>query len=82
MARWFARQPRGLNVHDFTMVIRSSVHTRIHNPGGRGGPWNQAWRDFIEQNPNANQQEVWAHLGTLIKQFNLMGPIVPYYYMR
>jgi uncharacterized lipoprotein (TIGR02269 family) len=82
LARWFARKPRNLKIHDFTMIIPRATHVRIHNPGGRGGPWNKAWRDFIEANPTATSQEVWEHLGKLIKQFELMGPIVPYYYQR
>jgi uncharacterized lipoprotein (TIGR02269 family) len=82
LADWFAAAPRGIQVHDFTMVIPRGVHRRIHNPGGRGGPWNQEWHDFRIANPTATQQQVWLHLGELIKKYHLLGPIVPYYQVR
>jgi uncharacterized lipoprotein (TIGR02269 family) len=81
MKEWFARGPRNINVHDFTMVIHESTHGRIHR-GARGGEWNEAWREFIRLNSRASQQDCYEHLGKLIQRFNLMGPIVPYNYLR
>lgn len=82
MKAWFARAPRGINVHDFTMIIPRSEHVRIHNPGGRGGPWNEAWREFARLNPRANQQHVKEQLAKMLVEFNVMGPVVPYTFMR
>lgn len=81
LAKWFARSPRGMNVHDFTLVIEQTIHQRIHS-GPRGGAWNQEWNQFARQYPGATQQQVWEHLGKLIQKYDLMGPIVPYYYLR
>jgi uncharacterized lipoprotein (TIGR02269 family) len=78
---WFARSPRNINVHEMTMVLHSSVHKRIHR-GERGGAWNEAWRAFARRNPGATQQECYEHLGKLIQEFHLMGPVIPYYYLR
>ena len=66
LAKWFARSPRNLNVHDFTLVMPRSTHQRLHN-GANGGPWNQEWTDFARQYPGATQQQVWEHLGKLIQ---------------
>ena len=72
----------GINVHDFTMVIPRAEHVRIHGPGGRGGPWNKTWRTFAEQHPFATPQQIQNQLARMIVDFNLMGPIVPYYFMQ
>ncbi|WP_140786706.1 TIGR02269 family lipoprotein [Myxococcus xanthus] len=81
LAKWFARSPRSLNVHDFTLVIARDTHQRIHS-GTRGGAWNQEWTDFARRYPGASQQQVWEHLGKLVQKYDLIGPIVPYYYLR
>ncbi|WP_434223585.1 TIGR02269 family lipoprotein [Myxococcus faecalis] len=81
LARWFTRAPRGLNVHDFTMVVPANIHQRIHS-GPRGGDWNREWSDFARQYPGASHAQVWEHLGKLIQKYDLVGPIVPYYYLR
>lgn len=78
---WFARTPRNINIHDFTMVIRSNTHERIHK-GALGGDWNRTWREFADQHPRATQKDCWEQLGKMIKDFGLMGPIVPYYQVR
>jgi uncharacterized lipoprotein (TIGR02269 family) len=81
LADFFWRRAR-IKVHDFTMVIPSAEHVRIHQVGGRGGQWNQAWRDFARNNSNATPKEIQEQLARMIVDFNLMGPIVPYYQMR
>ncbi|HZI11548.1 MAG TPA: TIGR02269 family lipoprotein [Myxococcus sp.] len=78
LARWFVRQ--GVKIHDFTMPIPRDLHRRIHGNDGRGGPWNQAWRDFKEAKPDAPPAEIYKHAGELIYRFQLLGgPIQPYY---
>ncbi|GHG90035.1 TIGR02269 family lipoprotein [Comamonas sp. JC664] len=81
LAKWFARSPRKLNVHDFTLVMARDAHQRIHS-GSRGGAWNQEWTDFARRYPGASQQQVWEHLAKLVQKYDLIGPIVPYYYLR
>ncbi|HZI14149.1 MAG TPA: TIGR02269 family lipoprotein, partial [Myxococcus sp.] len=55
LALWFEQQ--GVKIHNYTMPIPRHVHQRIHNPGGNGGPWNQAWWDFKEKYPNARPEQ-------------------------
>ncbi|WP_158616717.1 TIGR02269 family lipoprotein [Corallococcus sp. CA054B] len=81
LAAFFTRRAN-INVHDFTMVIPRAEHVRLHGVGGRGGPWNQAWRDFAETHRNASPKEIQDQLARMIVDFNITGPIVPYYYMR
>ncbi|TQF10656.1 TIGR02269 family lipoprotein [Myxococcus llanfairpwllgwyngyllgogerychwyrndrobwllllantysiliogogogochensis] len=75
---WFVRQ--GVKIHDYTMPIPRDLHQRIHNVGGHGGQWNEAWRVFIRSKPGASPEEIFKHAGELIYRFQLIGgPIRPYY---
>jgi uncharacterized lipoprotein (TIGR02269 family) len=76
LKEWFEAQ--GINIHDETMLLDIPTHRRIHL-GPRGGPWNQAWRDFRLAKPLATKKEMYDHAWELIKRFNLVGFIVPYY---
>jgi uncharacterized lipoprotein (TIGR02269 family) len=77
LAAWFRR--KGINIHQFTMVVERTVHDRIHR-GSEGGPWNAAWREFIKSNTRATEAEIWEHAMKLILRFELAGPIVPYHW--
>ncbi len=78
LALWFEQQ--GVKIHSYTLPIPLDLHRRIHNPGGRGGPWNQAWRDFKEAYPGASPEQIFKHAGELIYRFQLLGgPIQPYH---
>jgi uncharacterized lipoprotein (TIGR02269 family) len=72
---WFTR--RGIKIHDWTLVLEKHVHERIHR-GERGGPWNAAWRQYIEDNRAAGKQAIHLFAMQLIFRFELSGPIVPY----
>lgn len=75
---WFVR--RGINIHDYTMPIPVHLHRRIHGPGGNGGMWNKAWRQFIDgPGKNATREEIYRHAVALIYRFELTGPVLPYY---
>ncbi|WP_257451259.1 SitA6 family polymorphic toxin lipoprotein [Archangium lipolyticum] len=78
LATWFRAQ--GLNPHDWTMVIPEHVHLRIHRGGGRGGAWNQAWREFQKANYTRKvpPEELLAKAFELAYRFDIVGPIVPY----
>lgn len=77
LAEWFEGQ--GVKVHHYTMPIPRDLHRRIHGSDGRGGPWNQAWRDFKRAKPEATAEEIYKHARELIYRFQLMGgPIQPY----
>ncbi|MFP2928986.1 TIGR02269 family lipoprotein [Pyxidicoccus sp. 3LG] len=75
---WFEQQ--GVKIHDYTMPIPYDLHRRIHGNDGRGGPWNQAWFDFMLARPDASPAEIYSHAGALIYRFQLVGgPIQPYH---
>ncbi|QDE89431.1 hypothetical protein BHS06_10930 [Myxococcus xanthus] len=78
LREWFEGQ--GIKIHNYTMLIPRELHQRIHNVGGHGGQWNEAWRVFSKNNPKASPQEIFKHAGELIHRFQLIGgPIQPYY---
>ncbi|MCY1018938.1 TIGR02269 family lipoprotein [Pyxidicoccus sp. MSG2] len=78
LALWFEQQ--GIKIHDYTMPIPRDLHRRIHDGTGRGGAWNDAWREFIDLHPRAPPEEIYKHAGELIHRFQLIGgPIQPYY---
>ncbi|MCP3163797.1 SitA6 family polymorphic toxin lipoprotein [Myxococcus qinghaiensis] len=78
LAMWFEAQ--GVKIHDYTMPIPRDLHRRIHDGTGRGGAWNDAWREFIFMHPSAPPEAIYRHAGELIHRFQLIdGPIQPYY---
>lgn len=80
LARWFERQ--GVEIHQFTMILPNDVHLSIHRGGPRGGRWNEAWAEFRRANPNASSEEIYRHLGRLLYEFELSGPVQPYWQRR
>jgi len=75
--QWFTE--RGINIHEWTMVIPEHVHLRIHR-GANGGLWNEAWRQFIEANPGPLPREALVRKAfELALHFDIAGPIRPYY---
>ncbi|NMO14817.1 TIGR02269 family lipoprotein [Pyxidicoccus fallax] len=79
LAMWFAI--RGVKIHQYTMPIPRDLHRRIHS-GDRGGPWNQAWREFRTAKPGASPTEIYKHAGELIHRFQLSGDLIRPYYSR
>ncbi|WP_395837027.1 TIGR02269 family lipoprotein [Archangium violaceum] len=73
---WFTA--KGIDIHQWTMLIEKGLHTRIHL-GERGGPWNLAWRKFIAENPDATTEQIWHHAWELCVRFGLVAPLQPYY---
>jgi uncharacterized lipoprotein (TIGR02269 family) len=55
MKEWFT--DRGVNIHEWTLVLDKQIHEKIHY-GANGGPWNAAWRRFIEDNTVAPLQAI------------------------
>jgi uncharacterized lipoprotein (TIGR02269 family) len=78
LARWFKRS--GVDIHKFTMLIPEHVHRQIHGGTGRGGMWNQAWRDFMNANlqRQVTPEELHRKAVELIFRFELTGPVVPH----
>jgi uncharacterized lipoprotein (TIGR02269 family) len=76
LAVWFKQQ--GVGIHQYTVLLPAHVHARLHAGAPRGGLWNDAWRRFREERPNAKPEEIWSHAGRLMYIFEINGPIVPY----
>jgi uncharacterized lipoprotein (TIGR02269 family) len=74
---WFTRQ--GIDIDEYVILLEVQKHRSIHR-GERGGPWNEAWRTFIEKNlKGAPKEQIFRYAGQLIYEFELFGPVVPYW---
>ncbi len=69
-----------IDIHAWTMVIPEHVHLRIHRGSGRGGAWNEAWRQFMiaNQGRKVPQEEMLGKAFELAFRFDIVGPIAPY----
>ncbi len=78
LAEWFTQN--GVDIHKFTILIPEHIHRQIHSGTGRGGMWNQAWRDYrqsVRTRP-VTAEELHRKAAELIFRFELTGPVVPY----
>ncbi|WP_257460625.1 SitA6 family polymorphic toxin lipoprotein [Archangium lipolyticum] len=74
--KWF--MDRGINIHEWTMRIPEHEHLRIHR-GANGGLWNEAWRQFVRDNPGHVPREILIRKAfELALRFDIAGPIMPY----
>lgn len=74
---WFLR--KGIDIDEFVIVLEVQKHRNIHR-GERGGPWNAAWLQWIMKNQGAEKAEIYRYAGQLIYEFELFGPVVPYWH--
>nr|WP_239014592.1 TIGR02269 family lipoprotein [Archangium violaceum] len=74
---WF--RDNGIDVHAWTMAIPEQVHLRIHR-GASGGPWNEAWRQFMHANARRRvpPEEMLRKAFELAYRFDIVGLLVPY----
>lgn len=73
----------GINIHDFTVRIPRGKHIELHSGigQGQGGAWNNAWRNFFEQNQGrATREQIFQQGNRMIQQLQVIGPIVHYRY--
>jgi uncharacterized lipoprotein (TIGR02269 family) len=75
---WF--KERGINIHEWTMLLPEPVHLRIHR-GANGGPWNAAWQQYYRANRDrlVPREELIRKAFELALRFDIAGPIMPYY---
>jgi uncharacterized lipoprotein (TIGR02269 family) len=74
---WFTQ--KGIDIDEFVILLDVEKHRSIHR-GKNGGPWNEAWRKFIEKNrERAPTEEIYRYAGQLIYEFGLFGPVMPYW---
>ncbi|NMO19186.1 TIGR02269 family lipoprotein [Pyxidicoccus fallax] len=78
LALWFTRN--GVDIHKFTILIPEHIHRQIHSGTGRGGMWNQAWREYynVMRRQRVNSEDLHRKAVELIFRFELTGPVVPY----
>lgn len=78
LANWFTS--RGVDIHKFTMLIPEHIHREIHSGTGRGGMWNQAWREYwlANRRRDVTPSELHRKAVELIFRFELTGPVMPY----
>ena len=75
---WF--RANGIDVHAWTMAIPEQAHRRIHGGTGRGGLWNEAWRQFMEAHRGepVTQEQLLGKALEFAFRFNIAGPLMPY----
>jgi uncharacterized lipoprotein (TIGR02269 family) len=76
LARWFTL--KGIDIHAYTISLPRSFHRWLHSGGPEGGQWNEAWRQFQEDNHGASPEEIWRFAFELMFLFKVNGPLVPY----
>jgi len=77
LARWFKR--KHIDIHAFTILVPKSFHIWLHSGGPEGGQWNEAWRQFQDDNYGASPEQIWRFAFELMSRFEMSGPLVPYY---
>ncbi len=60
----------GLDIEKFTVWLEASVHLNHYHGGTRdGGLWNETWKDFFKNNPNACACDVLEQLDKMNTQW-------------
>jgi uncharacterized lipoprotein (TIGR02269 family) len=73
---WFTEM--GIDIDKYVIPLEVEKHRSIHR-GADGGPWNAAWRGYIKEHRRATPEEIYRYAGQLIYEFELFGPVVPYW---
>lgn len=73
---WFT--DKEIDIDEYVIPLTIEKHRSIHR-GASGGPWNAAWDAFIRKKGNATPAEIYRYAGQLIYEFELFGPVVPYW---
>ncbi|KFE71234.1 hypothetical protein DB31_3364 [Hyalangium minutum] len=74
---WFTG--RGIDIDEYVIPLAVEKHRSIHR-GAKGGPWNAEWDKFIRaQLIPPPKEEIYRHAGKLIYEFELFGPVMPYW---
>ncbi len=77
LREWFAE--KGIDIDEYVIPLEVEKHRSIHR-GANGGPWNAAWRQFRDAHQDgATKEEIFRYAGQLIYQFELFGPVMPYW---
>jgi uncharacterized lipoprotein (TIGR02269 family) len=76
---WFTEM--GIDIDEYVIPLEVEKHRSIHR-GERGGPWNAAWDKWIREHRSPPKEEIYRYAGQLIYEFELFGPVVPYWKQR
>jgi uncharacterized lipoprotein (TIGR02269 family) len=76
LKEWFTR--KGIDIDEYVMPLEVLKHRSIHR-GERGGAWNAAWEKWIFAHQGAEKEEIFRYAGQLIYEFELLGPVRPYW---
>jgi RHS repeat-associated protein len=59
----------GIDIDKWTVKIDEHFHKELHGKGG--GVWNERWRQFMDEQPNASANEIYEFGAELIDEFEL-----------
>ncbi|MDQ4123222.1 MAG: DUF2380 domain-containing protein [Acidobacteriota bacterium] len=83
-AKEFAAQWKrlGIDINKYTIRIPRGGHIELHSGigQGRGGRWNNSWREFFAKYPNATKEQVFRHGNWMMMDRQVIGPMVHYHY--
>ncbi len=64
---------KGINVHDWVLIIDAQDHARLHNQAERG-PWNTEWKAWrTKTRGRARKSEHFEQASYMINKYNLWG---------
>jgi hypothetical protein len=88
---WFEERFKGTSedIHDYTLYLSEGVHQATHK-AGQGGVvkgvqeadlkgWNQEWKDFKRDYPNASPQLIFEKAGQLMDKYKISGEEIARY---
>ncbi|MFP2927767.1 TIGR02269 family lipoprotein [Pyxidicoccus sp. 3LG] len=70
---------KGINVHDWVLIIDAKEHARLHNQAERG-PWNTEWKEWRKKTQGkARQAEHFEQASYMINKYGLWGLPITYW---
>lgn len=70
---------KGINVHDWVLVLDAGVHARLHRQADKG-PWNTDWKEWRKRTRwKARKHEHFEFASYLIQKYNLWGLPLTYW---
>ncbi|WZX23595.1 TIGR02269 family lipoprotein (plasmid) [Myxococcus stipitatus] len=70
---------RGINVHEWTLLMDAAAHQELHKLAG-GGPWNTEWLEFRRRTKGqATRQAHYDHASYLMAKYKMWGIPMTYW---
>ncbi|WP_255431018.1 DUF2380 domain-containing protein [Corallococcus sp. AB018] len=68
-----------IDIHQYVIAIDADLHRRIHRGAG-GGPWNQDWQIFIDdQGQRGSREQHFDYASLMIQKYGLFGLTMTYW---